>query len=1192
MFTFFKYEFRAWMRSPLPYILLGIIALLVVGTTSSENISIGGGVGSVNKNAPSVIQSLYGAMSVLGLLIATAFMNGTAMRDFDNKMDGLIFTKPINKASYFFGKFLGAYTASMIPLLGVSIGAIAGPMMPWATSERYSEIILSGHLSGLLGFALPNMLLGGVLLYSLSMIFRSAIVSWIGAMLLLVFLSIAGGLSADIDNQFWASMVDPFGENASSIVGKYRTVEENNLGPIPISGYLLTNRLVWSGVALLILGLTYTRFSFTLRSSKKLKKKGANPVQEQNTSTVPQLKEPSYSILPGNNSFASFISIFSFELKSIIRNPTFLILIAIGTINLLVGLYFFSEGYGVETYPVTYSVIDQIQGSFYLFLIAIIIFYSGVLVFRDRDVHINEIKDATPYSSGLYLTAKVTALISAVALVLASTVVVGICTQLLNGFYDIKPEVYFMSVMVLDLFNFIHLAILAIFFHYILNNKYLAYFVFVLFIILNSFIWGVLEINSNMLQFGGNPSFTYSDMNGYGPFLTGNFWFNLYWTLFCVILLYFAYGFYLRGREKGKKRWNDFSRRLKSVRTSYGLIVLLFLLTAGFVFYNTQIINDYDTQKVSEQKQLDYELTYKKYEGIPTISYYNLEYDLNLFPHKRNLDAHILCYGYNRSGETISELHFTDGGFSDSLVIVVENGEQTLRDRRLGYRIFKLDPPLQNGDSILITVDNKVINRGFENEVSITSVTQNGSFFNNSDLLPSLGYQSGYEISDKNKRKKKELPAKNRLPVLDPSDSLTRMSNYIDADWVTMKARISTELDQIAIAPGSLKKEYTEGERRCFEYELDHKALNFFSFMSARYEVAREKWNGIDLEVYYIPEHSYNVENMKTSLKKSLAYYTREFGPYFQKQARIIEFPRYSSFAQAFAGTMPYSEGIGFIYDLREVEEDKIDMAFYVVAHEMGHQWWAHQLVGSAMQGSEMMSESFSQYSALMVMEEEYGRDKMKKFLKYEADRYLRGRSSEREAERPLMRVERQGYIHYPKGSLVMYYLKEMIGEEKVNEALKSLINTFAYQEPPYATSQDAVDAFRKVTPDSLQYIITDLFEDITLFSNRVDSVYTKSKGDEYEVLFTTLSEKVKADSLGGETVVDISDYIDIAVFGVADGDGLGKPLVYKRVKIDKNENTYRFTVAEKPGSVGIDPYNYLIDRTPDDNIKSVTAID
>jgi len=257
--------------------------------------------------------------------------------------------------------------------------------------------------------------------------------------------------------------------------------------------------------------------------------------------------------------------------------------------------------------------------------------------------------------------------------------------------------------------------------------------------------------------------------------------------------------------------------------------------------------------------------------------------------------------------------------------------------------------------------------------------------------------------------------------------------------------------------------------------------------------VKRKRWNGIDLEVYYIKEHEYNVPNMLNSLQKSIDYYTSNFGKYYHKQCRIIEFPRYGSFAQAFPGTMPYSEGIGFIIDERNVTKDDIDQVFYVVAHEMAHQYWAHQLCGANMQGSEMMSEGFAQYSALMVMEKEYGKDKMKKFLKYEMDGYLRGRSSEFEAERPLIKTESQQYIHYQKASVVMYYLKEMIGDKKVNEALKSLIDSFAYKQPPYPTSISAVNAFRKVTPDSLQYLIDDMFENITIFSNRtIDTKYKK----------------------------------------------------------------------------------------------------
>jgi ABC-2 type transport system permease protein len=292
--------------------------------------------------------------------------------------------------------------------------------------------------------------------------------------------------------------------------------------------------------------------------------------------------------------------------------------------------------------------------------------------------------------------------------------------------------------------------------------------------------------------------------------------------------------------------------------------------------------------------------------------------------------------------------------------------------------------------------------------------------------MPTIGYNRDAEISDKNRRAKLKLPKRQRMPKLDDNNLVARANTYIgtDADWVMVNTVISTSQDQIAIAPGSLIKSWTKGGRKYFNYKLDKKALNFYSFISGKYEVARKKWNGIDLEVYYDKQHAYNVPNMLNSMQKSLEYYTANFGPYFHKQCRIIEFPRYATFAQAFPGTMPYSEAIGFITDLRDVKQKDIDMVFYVVAHEMGHQYWAHQICGANMQGSEMMSEGFAQYSALMVMEKEYGKDKMKKFLKYEMDDYLDGRSGELEGENPLMKTETHQYIHYNKASIVMYYLK------------------------------------------------------------------------------------------------------------------------------------------------------------------------
>ena len=327
-------------------------------------------------------------------------------------------------------------------------------------------------------------------------------------------------------------------------------------------------------------------------------------------------------------------------------------------------------------------------------------------------------------------------------------------------------------------------------------------------------------------------------------------------------------------------------------------------------------------------------------------------------PAERNLVIHADSWAKNISNTTIRELHFTMPMSIDSIQINIKGATLKDNDKRLKYRIYTLAKPLAPNDSIQVRIDLRKENKGFENEVSFTQLTQNGTFFNSMDILPSFGYNSNYEISDKNERVKLKLPPRLRMPKLNEKDMVSRANTYLsnDSDWVEVNTTISTSKDQIAIAPGSLRKSWTSNGRNYYQYKIDQKSLNFYSFVSGKFEVARKKWNGIDLEVYYDKQHAYNVPNMLKSMQKSLDYYTKNFGPYYHKQCRIIEFPRYSDFAQAFPGTMPFSEGIGFIMDLRDVTKDDIDQVFYVVAHEMGHQYWAHQVSGANMQGSETVS--------------------------------------------------------------------------------------------------------------------------------------------------------------------------------------------------------------------------------------------
>ena len=413
------------------------------------------------------------------------------------------------------------------------------------------------------------------------------------------------------------------------------------------------------------------------------------------------------------------------------------------------------------------------------------------------------------------------------------------------------------------------------------------------------------------------------------------------------------------------------------------------------------------------------------------------------------------------------------------------------------------------------------------------------------------------------------------------------MKNYLTngiSDFINVETTISTAGDQIAIAPGSLIKKWSENGRNFYHYKVDHPSQNFFSFMSARYKVATRKWNDVDIEVYYDSKHSANVEMMLDAVERSLAYYTKNFGPYYHKQCRIIEFPRYASFAQAFPGTMPYSEAIGFVINLED--ETKNNIVDAVIAHEMSHQWWAHQVVGANMQGGTMLSESFAEYSSLMTMKSISTPMEMREFIKYDQNRYLRGRSGETEKELPLYKVENQTYIHYGKGSVVLFALQDYIGEDKLNTALRNFLDEYKYQPPPYPTSLDFLAYLEPQVPDSLKYLINDWFKQITLYDNRMKkAIYSKTDDGKFIVNVDIESTKMTADTIGNETKVPINDWIDIGFFT----DKAEKKLFFeKRVKIDDNNMSFTFVLDSLPVKAAIDPRRLLIDRVYDDNTKSV----
>jgi ABC-2 type transport system permease protein len=1190
MIPIIRFDIARHLRAISTYIyfliLLGISYLLMItagGAFQSASVVMGGG--KVYINSPFSLAQLISLLSYFGLLIISAITGKAAFQDFENNTHSFFFTMPINKTSYLSGRFIGSILTVLGIFAAVAIGFAIATKMPFLDKPRMGPNHLLAYLQPYFVSVIPNIFVMGALFFSLAALTRRIAPVYMTSVILLVGYLIATSVSTKLEDKFVAALLDPFGSIAMGRVTEYWTIAEKNTRLVGLEGALLWNRLLWVGLAVALLAFTFYRFKFVYAlEGRRAKIATVSEAIEPVAAAAPHVT-PEFS---GSLSFRALWRLTRLGFSETVKNVYFAVIVLAGVLFMIVAARTTGDLYGTPTYPVTYQMIDLVGGSFTLFVLIIITFYSGELVWRERDARVHELVDAVPLPTWALFFSKLIAL--GLVMVVLNVVVMftGMAIQLAKGYTHLEPMLYIKDLFGLQLIDYLMISVLAITIQSLVNNKYLGHFVMVLYYLSTLFL-GQLGFEHHLYQYDSDPGYTYSDMNHFGHFLGPIFWFKGYWSVFAVLLAVLGYLFFVRGLAT-EWRWRSYLAHQRfgpAQRAISGIALAAFLALGGFIYYNTNVLNTYRTRKQTELLKVRYERDYKKYASMPQPRITAVRFTTDLHPMQRRVEFKGHYDIANNTSQPIDTVFVDVSESFDNYHLKFDPPAKMIEEQRpLDFAIYKLARPLAPGATGTLDFDVAFAPHGFPNSEWDTFVVYNGTF-TNSEMLPQFGYQEGEELGDDATRRKYGLEPKPRMADL--NNMAARQNTYIsnDSDWVPFETTISTDADQIAIAPGELVRDWAENDRHFFQYRTLKPVLNFFSVLSARYAVVHDKWNDVDLGIYYQAGHEYDLEKMMKGMKAALDYCTSNFSPYQNKTVRIVEFPRYAQFAQSFPASIPYSEAIGFIAKVDPKSDEDIDYPFYVTAHEVAHQWWAHQVIGGNVQGSTMLSESLAQYTALMVMKREVGESQMRRFLKYEMDRYLTGRAVERKKEMPLYRVENQPYIHYNKASVIFYALQDYVGEDKVNAVLHDYVRDVAFQNPPYTNSAELLDRLRKIVPPELAYIIPDMFETITLYENRALSATYKQRPDgKFDVNLKVAAKKLQAGELGEEKEMPLADWIDI---GVLDSDG--KPLYMKKRKIVKAESEFTIVVDKVPAKAGIDPWNKLVDRKPDDNTIAVTKL-
>jgi ABC-2 type transport system permease protein len=1187
-----RFEARYQLRSPLFVVAFALFFLFAFGSVASENIRIGAG-GNVHVNAPYAIAQTIAILNLFGLFVVTAFVANVVIRDDETGFAPLVRSTRIGKFDYLIGRFCGAFLAALAVMTAVPLGMLMGSHMPWIDPETLGPTVLQHYGLAFLFFGFPTLLLTAAAFFALATATRSLMWTFIGVIAFLVLFIASRMMLRDPAWDAVSAWTDPFGLSALNQLTRYWTAAERNTQLPAMTGLILYNRLLWAGIGLVFLALAYAIFRFDAGATKQAKKVRGHTSADQAT--------PARGPLPNGSTgertaMAQCWALARFDVAYVLRSPAFIVLLVLGLFNALAAMTGTVEQRGVEFFPVTRNVITALSGAYNLFTFIIAVFYAGELVWRDRDRRMHEIVGASAAPDWAFMLPKVLAIAGVLLATYIAAVLGGIAFQVTHGYTELELGAYGAWFIAPHLVEAFLLAVLAIFVQTLVPNKFSGWAVMLVFIV-STTVLGNLGFEHNLYNYGSSTAVPLSDMNGAGHFWLGRAWMQLYWCSFAGVLLVFSHLMWRRGVETAiLPRLRRLPGRLHGSALAILIgSVIVWVGLGTWVFYNTNVLNRYEVRDDRENLAADMEKQLLGFEGLPQPTIAQVTLDVALYPREQRAITRGSYLLENRSGVALSAVHVQSDPDAQDLELHMQGATLEKEYPRFGYRIYRLDQPLAVGAQRVLHFSNTLQQIGFRNEGNQTRIVANGSFLNNFELAPQLGVNRAAFLQDRAKRRKHGLPAELRPAKLEDAPASAHHYLRHDSDWVQAHITLSTDADQTPVAPGYTVSDTVANGRRTVVTRTEAPIHNFFSLQSARYAVQRDQWkNGqgspVELAVYFHPPHAHNVRRMLDAMKVSLDVFSEKFSPFQFRQLRVLEFPAYASFAQSFANTVPYSESIGFIQNFKDVSRDtKIDLVTYVTAHEVAHQWWAHQVIGADKQGMTLLSESFAQYSALLVMEKLYGRDQIRKFLKYELDGYLRSRGGEILEELPLYRVENQGYIHYQKGGLAMYALKEEVGEAAVNRALQKLLAEFAFKGAPYPASTDFLRLLRAEVTPAQHGLIADLFEKITLYDLKASAPKVQARSDgKFDVRFTVQAAKFYSDGKGKETAAPLSESFEIGAFSAEPakkGYGPEAVLALQRVVLHSGSQEVHLVTATPPTFVGVDPFNVRIDRNSNDNL-------
>ncbi|HEY8509577.1 MAG TPA: ABC transporter permease, partial [Steroidobacteraceae bacterium] len=611
-------------------------------------------------------------------------------------MSPLVYSLPVTKTQYLGGRFLAAFALNAFVLLGVQAGSILGVYAGGVDPEIIGPFRPEAYLAAYAFVALPNAFIASTMQFTIALASKRTLASYFGSLMLLFFtFPVPFMLYFLAGEPGLAKLVDPIGFIAimNEMMSEW-TIAEKNTRMFTLHGAMLWNRLLWLAVAWMTLFALYARFRFAGDTAVGRKRAEATDpsVEREPVPAMPAQRPPQSFGWTTQLRQAAAIAGTSFRMLAF--SPAGLFMLAAFPALLVLITVVQSQQWGVPIIPRTgyilskYLTVPITQATDYRLMVPLlIVFFAGELVWRERDAGLHEKMDATPVPDRVLLLGKLAGLSLLLCAYLVSVMLAGAAAQLIRGHYDVQPALYFRILFGLQLPELLLFAVLAMVLQVVINQKYLALLASLVAYLL--IVFPAFGIEHNLLIYSASPSWTYTDMRGFADSVGPWLWFKLYWAAWALVIGLVMRLLWVRGLETGlRMRARMGQTRLRPIvaATAIGALIVV-VACGGFVFYNTNVRNEYISSREKTARQAEYELRYGHYEGRPQPEKTATRLQIDIDPDRRAASLRGEYRLVNRTALPIDTIHIEPAFYADTRITFDRPFRQVSSDRKLGHDI-------------------------------------------------------------------------------------------------------------------------------------------------------------------------------------------------------------------------------------------------------------------------------------------------------------------------------------------------------------------------------------------------------------------------------------------------------------------------------------------------------------------------